>query len=124
LSIAATPSSKAKTTPANSTAAYTDIPLTNMRKVIANRLQESKGTIPHYYLTSEITMDKVLKYVSIFCCTLAAFLTFACRLREVFNGQSKDYKLSVNDFVIKASALALKQVPEVNSQWHGEFIRK
>jgi pyruvate dehydrogenase E2 component (dihydrolipoamide acetyltransferase) len=40
---------------------YTDLPLTNMRRVIAKRLQESKSSIPHYYLTSEIVMDKVLK---------------------------------------------------------------
>lgn len=42
---------------------FTDLPLTNMRRIIANRLQESKSNIPHYYLTAEITMDKVLKYV-------------------------------------------------------------
>jgi pyruvate dehydrogenase E2 component (dihydrolipoamide acetyltransferase) len=88
-------------------AEYEDIPLTNMRKVIATRLQESKNTIPHYYLTSEIVMDKVLK------------------LREVLNAQGQgQFKLSVNDFVIKAAAMALKQVPEVNSQWTGQAIRR
>jgi len=86
---------------------YEDIPLTNMRKVIASRLQESKSTIPHYYLTVEIVMDKVLK------------------LREVLNEQSKGaYKLSVNDFIIKAAGLALKQVPECNSQWLDTSIRR
>lgn len=88
-------------------ASYEDMELSNMRKVIASRLQESKSSIPHYYLTVEIVMDKVLK------------------LREVFNEQSKgQYKLSVNDFLVKSAALALKQVPEVNSQWMGSFIRK
>ncbi|KAK9767418.1 pyruvate dehydrogenase complex dihydrolipoamide acetyltransferase component (E2) [Basidiobolus ranarum] len=86
---------------------YTDIPVSNMRKVIAGRLTESKQTIPHYYLTSEVNMDKVLK------------------LREVLNSQANDqYKLSVNDFVVKASASALKEIPEVNSAWYGDFIRQ
>jgi len=86
---------------------FVDIPLTNMRKVIAARLGESKSTIPHYYLTAEIDMDRVLK------------------LREVLNNKANGkFKLSVNDFVIKASALALKDVPEVNSSWHHDFIRQ
>jgi pyruvate dehydrogenase E2 component (dihydrolipoamide acetyltransferase) len=86
---------------------FTEIPLTNMRKVIAQRLQESKSTIPHYYLTSEITMDKIMK------------------LREVFNEQYKgQHKISVNDFIIKASAMALRQVPEVNSSWSDQAIRR
>ncbi|KAJ3166435.1 pyruvate dehydrogenase complex dihydrolipoamide acetyltransferase component (E2) [Geranomyces variabilis] len=88
-------------------AAYVDIPLSNVRKVIASRLLESKQTIPHYYLTQEINVDKILK------------------LREVLNSQANGkYKLSVNDFVIKASALALKAVPEVNSSWQGSTIRQ
>eukprot|EP00158_Paraphelidium_tribonemae_P004085 Partr_v1_DN26559_c0_g1_i3_m3618 putative Pyruvate dehydrogenase len=93
----------AKSAPVASTnVPYTEIPLTNMRQIIAARLLESKTTIPHYYLTSEITMDKVLK------------------LREVFNKQANgQYKISVNDFVIKASAMALRQIPEVNSGWGG-----
>ena len=86
---------------------YTEVPLTNMRKVIAARLLESKTTIPHYYLTSEITMDKVLK------------------LRQVLNEQANSqYKLSVNDFVVKAAALALRQVPECNSGWADDFIKQ
>ena len=86
---------------------FTDIPLTNMRKVIAERLQASKSTIPHYYLTVEINLDKILK------------------LRQALNAQANEqYKLSVNDFVIKASAAALKQVPEVNSAWMETAIRR
>ncbi|CAO3616329.1 unnamed protein product [Mucor hiemalis] len=88
-------------------AAYTDIPTTSMRKIIASRLTESKQQVPHYYLTVEINMDKTNK------------------LREVLNKSAEGkYKLSVNDFVIKASALALKQVPEVNAAWQGDFIRQ
>lgn len=87
--------------------AYTDIPTTSMRKIIASRLTESKQQVPHYYLTVEINMDKTTK------------------LREVLNKSAEGkYKLSVNDFVIKASALSLKQVPEVNAAWQGDFIRQ
>jgi pyruvate dehydrogenase E2 component (dihydrolipoamide acetyltransferase) len=97
---------------------YTDIPLSNMRKVIAQRLAESKSSTPHYYLTAEINLDRVLK------------------LRQAFNaaakegdGKTKDgvkagTKLSINDFVLKAAAIALQDVPEANSAWHGDFIRQ
>jgi len=96
----------APATPATA-AAYTDVPTTNMRKIIAQRLSESKQTVPHYYVTVECEMDKVLK------------------LREVLNKASEDkYKLSVNDFVVKASALALKAVPEANSSWMNDSIRQ
>ncbi|CAD8133205.1 unnamed protein product [Paramecium octaurelia] len=84
---------------------YVDTELTNMRQTIAARLLESKTTIPHYYLTMTVTMDKVLK------------------VREELNKLQK-VKISVNDFIIKASALALKDVPQANSQWHGTYIRK
>nr|CAG8437061.1 2105_t:CDS:2 [Entrophospora candida]CAG8466595.1 2894_t:CDS:2 [Entrophospora candida] len=88
-------------------AAYKDIPLSNVRKVIATRLSESKQAIPHYYLTVEVEVDEVLK------------------LRETLNSQSNGrYKLSVNDFIIKASASALMVVPEVNSAWYNDFIRQ
>ena len=99
-------------------AAYEDIPASNMRKVIASRLTESKQSTPHYYLTAEIKMDRVLK------------------LREVFNkaaaqaekapkdGVKGGMKLSVNDFVVKAASVALKDVPEANSSWMGDFVRQ
>ena len=86
---------------------YTDIPNSNVRKVIATRLLESKITIPHFYLTVEINCDKILK------------------LRSVLNNEGNgDYKLSLNDFVIKAAAKALLDVPQVNSSWHETFIRQ
>jgi pyruvate dehydrogenase E2 component (dihydrolipoamide acetyltransferase) len=94
-------------TPAAADAAYTDIPLTGMRKTIAARLSESMQTAPHYYLTIAINMDKTTK------------------LREALNSKAEGrYKLSVNDFIVKAVAQALKEVPEANSAWYGDFIRQ
>jgi len=88
-------------------AAYSDLELTNMRKTIAKRLTESKQNIPHYYLSVEVVMDEVLA------------------LRQEFNKNSDgNFKLSVNDFIIKASALSLLNVPECNSQWMDNFIRQ
>lgn len=98
-------------------ASYTDTPLSNMRRTIASRLTESTQTVPHYFVSIDVEMDKVLQ------------------LREVFNRASaeaakgdaekaKAAKLSVNDFIMKAAAIALKQVPSVNSSWHGDFIRE
>ena len=91
-------------------AGYIDIPVSNMRKVIGTRLTQSKQEVPHYYLTAEVNMDKALK------------------LREVFNKtlgeKDKAAKLSVNDFVLKAVACALQDVPEANSAWLGEVIRQ
>ncbi|KIJ68324.1 hypothetical protein HYDPIDRAFT_146264 [Hydnomerulius pinastri MD-312] len=96
--------------PSGSLPEYTDIPVTNMRKVIGARLTQSKQELPHYYLTVEINMDKVMK------------------LREVFNKtlgeKDKAAKLSVNDFILKAVACAFKDVPEANSAWLGEVIRQ
>ncbi|KAG8172530.1 hypothetical protein JTE90_025226, partial [Oedothorax gibbosus] len=76
--------------------------------VIARRLVQSKQTIPHYYLSVDITMDRIL------------------RLRSELNEMlSKDgVKLSVNDLFVKAAALACKKVPEVNSSWMDTFIRQ
>ncbi|KAF7969217.1 hypothetical protein HWV62_27921 [Athelia sp. TMB] len=87
---------------------YTDTPVSNMRRTIGARLTQSKQELPHYYVTVDINMDKVLK------------------LREVFNKTlaDKGAKLSVNDFIVKAVALALKDVPEANSAWLGEVIRQ
>ena len=84
---------------------FEEVPLDGMRRTIAARLIEAKQTIPHFYLTADVTMDALLK------------------IREEANAGApkKDgaeaYKLSVNDFVIKALALALQQVPAVNAVW-------
>lgn len=98
--------------PAATSAAYVDLPLSNMRKVIASRLTESKQDIPHYYLKVDIEMDRILELRSKF--------NSASLLQESFGA----FKLSVNDFIVKAAALALKKVPECNSAWHGDFIRQ
>lgn len=89
-------------------AAYVDIPVSNIRGVIAKRLLESKTTIPHYYLTVDVNMDKINK------------------LRSKFNKQLENdgVKLSINDFIIKAAALACKKVPEANSAWMDTVIRQ
>lgn len=86
---------------------YTDVPVTKYKKVTAERLVYSKTTVPHYYLSVQCCVDDMLK------------------LRARINAKAKDgeYKLSVNDFVIKAAATALRQVPEVNAQWMGDTIR-
>jgi len=86
---------------------YIDIPNTNIRKIIASRLTQSKQQIPHYYLTIDFCVDKLLKIRS--------------DLNERANGK---YKLSINDFVIKASALTLRKFPEVNSSWNETSIRR
>jgi pyruvate dehydrogenase E2 component (dihydrolipoamide acetyltransferase) len=89
---------------------YEEVPLDGMRKTIAARLTEAKQTIPHFYLTMDIELDALLN------------------LREEANagapkkGCELAYKLSVNDFVIKALALALQRVPAANAVWAGDRI--
>ncbi|BBM98198.1 pyruvate dehydrogenase E2 component (dihydrolipoyllysine-residue acetyltransferase) [Marchantia polymorpha subsp. ruderalis] len=88
---------------------YTDIPNNQIKRVTARRLLQSKQTIPHYYLSLDTRVDKLLA------------------LREQLNQAqeaAKRKKLSLNDFVIKAAALATKKVPECNSSWTDDFIRQ
>ncbi|MGY2049526.1 pyruvate dehydrogenase complex dihydrolipoamide acetyltransferase [Methylobacterium sp. JK268] len=94
-------------------ASYEEVPLDGMRKTIAKRLVESKQTVPHFYLSLDCELDALLK------------------LREQVNaGAGKDrdgkplFKLSVNDFVIKALALALQRVPNANAVWAEDRILK
>jgi pyruvate dehydrogenase E2 component (dihydrolipoamide acetyltransferase) len=84
---------------------HMDVPLTQMRKVIARRLGESMFTAPHFYLTIELNMDN------------------AMAARTAINEVSP-VKVSFNDMIIKACASALRLHPDVNSSWMGEFIRK
>jgi pyruvate dehydrogenase E2 component (dihydrolipoamide acetyltransferase) len=84
---------------------YEDIPNSQMRKTIARRLGESKFQAPHFYLTMEINMDNSIKS------------------RKAINEVSP-VKVSFNDLVIKACAMALRQHPAVNSSWIGDFIRQ
>lgn len=86
---------------------FEDIPISSMRKVIANRLQESVQNNPHFFVTSSLSVTKLLK------------------LRQALNSSSEGkYKLSVNDFLIKAIAIASKKVPAVNSSWREGSIRQ
>jgi pyruvate dehydrogenase E2 component (dihydrolipoamide acetyltransferase) len=86
------------------TESYTDTPVTQMRKVIARRLGESKFSAPHFYLTMEINMDNAI--------------TSRVSMNEV-----SPVKISFNDMIIKASAMALRKHPDVNSSWLGDVIR-
>ena len=81
------------------TSAYETIPHDHMRRTIARRLVEAKQTVPHFYLTAD--------------CDIGALLA----LREQINQGAKDFKLSVNDFVVKALGLALRDVPDANVSW-------
>jgi pyruvate dehydrogenase E2 component (dihydrolipoamide acetyltransferase) len=85
--------------------AYSLQPHTGMRKIIASRLLESKQTIPHFYLSIDCRIDGLIA------------------LREQIN-KDAEVKISINDFVIKAVALSLKQLPDVNSSWSNEGIKK
>ncbi|MDQ3278885.1 MAG: pyruvate dehydrogenase complex dihydrolipoamide acetyltransferase [Bacteroidota bacterium] len=83
---------------------YTDNNVSQMRKVIAKRLGESKFSAPHFYLTMEVVMDG------------------AMQARTQMNEVS-DVKISFNDMVVKACAMALRKHPAVNSSWMGDFVR-
>lgn len=91
--------------PAGQGESFTDQPLSQMRKTIARRLSESKNAAPHFYLTMEIDMDQ------------------AVEARQRLN-QNAPVKISINDLVIKAAAMALRQHPAVNSSWLGDRIRQ
>jgi pyruvate dehydrogenase E2 component (dihydrolipoamide acetyltransferase) len=104
----------ASTAPANSSGArpatdgsatFVDIPLTGMRRAIARRLTESKTTVPHFYVTAHVRVDRLFE------------------LRAEVNAAA-ERKVSINDFVIKAVAGALSDVPAANSIWGGGHIRR
>jgi len=84
---------------------YVDEPVSQMRKVIARRLAESKFTAPHFYLTIDVDMDN------------------AIASRKVLNAQD-GVKVSFNDMVIKAVAMSLRKHPAINSSWLGDVIRR
>ena len=86
--------------------AYEEVTLDGMRKTIAARLSEAKQTIPHFYLRRDIRLDALLAF------------------RETLNRQleGRGVKLSVNDFIIKACAVALQQVPDANAVWAGDRV--
>lgn len=85
--------------------AYTEVPHSNMRRTIARRLTESKSTIPHFYLTVDCRMERLLA------------------LRSEVNAGS-DLKISVNDFIVRAVAVALREVPQANVGWTDTAMRQ
>jgi len=101
----AAPVAAAAPVPAGTPAAFSDIPLTGMRKAIARRLTESKSTVPHFYVTAHVKADALLA------------------LRKQAN-EGAEVKISVNDFVLKAVAGALIRVPASNAIWNGDSIRQ
>ncbi|MDX8530002.1 pyruvate dehydrogenase complex dihydrolipoamide acetyltransferase [Mesorhizobium sp. VK25A] len=88
---------------------YELVPHDNMRKTIARRLVEAKSTIPHFYLTLDCDLDALL--------ALRTQLNAAAPMRKTDKGEAPAYKLSVNDMVIKAMAMALMAVPDANASW-------
>jgi pyruvate dehydrogenase E2 component (dihydrolipoamide acetyltransferase) len=85
--------------------AYRDEPATEIRKVIARRLVTSLGPVPHFFLTTEIEMDR------------------AAEMRRGINALDPDLKISINDVIIKVAAAALIQHPEVNASFQEKFVR-
>ncbi len=100
--------------PARPTTPYTDIPLSSVRKVIARRMTEAHTTIPVFYLTVDCEIDRLL--------AARAEINDAAPRDKKTNEPA--YKVSVNDLVIKAAALALRSVPAVNAQWAETVIRQ
>lgn len=88
---------------------YDVVPHDGMRKVIARRLMESKLTVPHFYLTIDCNLDALL--------ALRSEINASAPLVKTEKGEVPAYKLSVNDMVIKATALALRDVPDANVSW-------
>lgn len=100
-------SSEPSLSTASVAASYVDTPITSMRKTIANRLTESVNQNPHYFIAATVSVSKLLK------------------LREALNNSANgQYRLSVNDFLIKAAGVACKKVPAVNSSWRDGYIRQ
>ena len=93
-------------TPLAAASGYELIPHSSMRRVIAQRLSESKQQVPHFYLSIDCRLDALLA------------------LRQQLNGSLPDVKLSVNDFIIKAVAAAMKRVPAANVSWSDEGLRR
>jgi pyruvate dehydrogenase E2 component (dihydrolipoamide acetyltransferase) len=85
---------------------FKEVKLDGMRKIIASRLTEAKQTVPHFYLRRDIELDALLKFRSQLNKTL----------------EPRGVKLSVNDFIIKACALALQEIPEANAVWAGDRV--
>ena len=88
---------------------YEVVPHDGMRRTIAQRLTASIQTIPHFYLTLDCELDALL--------ALRTQINAASPMKKTDKGEAPAYKLSVNDMVIKAMAMALKAVPDANASW-------
>lgn len=99
------PSSNAREA-AGVTGGFQDVPLSALRRTIARRMAESKQAIPHFYMATEVDVTDLL------------------RERERLNRALPDEKVTVNDLMLKAVALALEQVPELNAAWLGDGVRR
>lgn len=99
-------SSAASTTPTTTTH-YTDYPISQEAQTIAQQLTQQKIEVPHYHLSTNLTLDKLLDA--------------RARLNA---GRGADEQLSVNDFIVRAASLAMRKVPDANSSWKGSFIRQ
>ena len=112
--VVAAPSATASATTDGATAviasyegrAFTEVPLDGMRRTVATRLTEAKQTIPHFYLRREVRLDALME------------------LRKRMNQQleNRGIKLTINDFIVKACAVALQEVPQANVAWAGDRI--
>ena len=102
---AAVPQSSQTVRLSDSQTDFTDVPLTQIRKIIAKRLGESIGPIPTFYLTAELDLTRVME------------------MRAAMAALGPEFKVSVNDVLLKAIAVALSQHPEVNAHWGGDHIR-
>lgn len=95
----------------NENGGVTTIPITGIRQVIADRLVESKQQVPHFYLEIECVVDKLLEF--------RTEINAGAKLGE---DSKPEYKISINDFLVKAAALSLARHPKVNSSWQKDVI--
>jgi pyruvate dehydrogenase E2 component (dihydrolipoamide acetyltransferase) len=105
---AAPAAAAAAAVPALPESEYEDVPMSQMRKTIAKRLVESIGPVPHFFLTVDVDMGRVIE------------------ARQSINAwlEKQGEKISLNDMVLKAVAAALKKHPDCNAQWHGTHVRR
>ena len=108
------PVAAASTAAASAGPSYEDIPVSNMRKVISTRLSESKQTIPHYYLNQNCYIDDLLKLRSRLNANLA---------QTNPNPDAKPAKITINDFIVKSCAMALRDMPEANCSYINHVMR-
>ncbi|CAI5732668.1 unnamed protein product [Peronospora farinosa] len=94
-------------TAATATTNYTDYPISPEAQAIAQQLTQQKQEVPHYHLSTNLTLDKLLDA--------------RARLNA---GRGEDEQISVNDFIVRAASLAMRKVPDANSSWKGSFIRQ